>query len=46
MFSSSRKLVLGSAGPYILGESGVISVSLIKDFLKGKMHNRCQCGHL
>ena len=46
VFSSLRKLIEPSGGPYILGESCIISIGSIKKFLKGKMFSRCRCGHL
>ena len=46
VFSSLGKLIEQSGGPYILGESCVISIGSINRFLKGKMFSRCRCGHL
>ena len=45
IFSSTRKIIEGSGGPYALSESKIVAPGSINKFLKGKMYNRCKRGH-
>ena len=44
-FSSVRKIIEGSGGPYVLSEAKIVAPGSINQFLKGKMYNRCKRTH-
>ena len=46
MLSSLGRIIEGSGGPYVLIEAGIIAPGSMNKFLKGKMFNRCQRGHM
>ena len=45
-FSSLRRIIEGSGGPYVLTEVEVVAPGSLNKFLKGKMYNRCRRVHI
>ena len=45
-FSSLGKNIKGSGGPRILSESSVVALGSMNEFPRGKVYNRCRCGHI
>ena len=45
-FSSRRRIIEGSGGPYVLTEMKAEAPGSLNKFLKGKMYNRCRRVHI
>ena len=45
-FSVLGKLIEGSGGTFLLTEARIIANGSLNKFLRGKMYNRCQRGHV
>ena len=45
-FSSLRKFIEGSSGPYILSKCDIVAIGSMNKFLKGKMYSRCGRGNM